>query len=120
MLKKLLIIFGGFLVTVSLTIFCAFSMLVYQIIYEPEQVSVLRFIAGKMPQTNEVISGTINESNFVIQASEPFRLVFCFMVITFCLYVLVGIFRVIMMAGLELIKLGTSLVETEQNFDSKF
>ncbi len=120
MLKKLLIIFGSSLVTVSLTVFLAFSMLVYQVIYEPEQVDILKFIASKMPQTDEVISGRINDSNFVIHATEPFRLIFCFMAITVCLYVLVGIFRVIMMAGLELIKLGTSLVATEQDFDSKF
>lgn len=120
MLKKILIIFGSSLVTLSLAVFFVFSMLVYQVIFEPEQVDILQFIASKIPPTDEIISGAINNNNFVIHATEPFRLVFCFIAITLCLYVLVGIFRIIMMAGLELIKLGTSLVETEQDFDSKF
>jgi hypothetical protein len=119
MLKKILIIFGGVLITASLAIFLSFSMLVYQVIYEPEQVGVLKFLVSHIPQTNEAaIFGVINETNFAIHITEPFRLISCLIAITLCLYVLVGIVRVIMMAGIELIKLGASLDETEQELNN--
>jgi len=118
MLKKILIIFGGLLIITSVAIFLSFSVLVYQVIYEPEQVSVLTFLASHIPQTNEAaIFGMIDEANFAIHITEPFRLISCLIAITLCLYILVGIFRVILMAGIELIKLGVSLDETEQELN---
>lgn len=109
MLKRLLIIFGGSLITVSLAVFLVFSMFMYQVIYEPEQVEILKWLATKMPATNEALSGTINDSHFAIYVTEPFRLIACVIVISFCLSIFIGIFRVMVVAGVDLIKLGTSL-----------
>jgi hypothetical protein len=72
MLKNILIIFGGAFITASLAIFLSFSMLVYQLIYEPQQVGVLKFPASHIPQTNEAaIFGSINKANFAFHLTEP-------------------------------------------------
>jgi hypothetical protein len=119
MLKKILIIFGGSLITVSLAVSLVFSMFLYQVIYEPEQIGILKWLASKMPQTNEALSGTINDSHFAIYITEPFRLIACVIAITFCLSIFVGIFHIIVAVGIDLIKLGTSF-DTAEKFDNKF
>lgn len=115
MLKKLLIIFGCSLITVSLVVFLVFSMFIYQIIYEPEQIEVLKWLATKMPETNEALSGTINDSHFAIYITEPFRLIACVIVISFCLSIFIGIFRTMVVAGVALIRLGSSIHTKEQD-----
>lgn len=112
MLQKVLIAIGGLLVASAVAVFLCFTWLVYQIIYEPEQVTVLKFLEQHLPVNTEAISGVILDNQFVIQVHEPFRLLFCFIGIVLCLSVLISIFRVILQAGIEIIKLGTVHTET--------
>ena len=91
--------------------------MVYQLIYTPEQIGVLQFLIKHIPQSQDLISGNINGNNFVIQLAEPFRLMACLIVIVICSSVLVGIFRVILQAGIALIKLSTNLPEQYNNIN---
>jgi len=84
MLQKILIALGSVLIGASLIAFFQFAQLIYQLIYSPEQIGILQFIIKHIPETQEVISGTINTEHFVIQLAEPFRLISCLIVITLC------------------------------------
>ena len=113
MLQKILIAIGTLLIAGALLAFFQFAQVVYQLIYMPEQVGVFQFLIKHIPQSQDLISGTINGNNFVIQLAEPFRLLVCLFVIVLSSSILVGIFRVILLAGIELIKLGTAQTTTE-------
>ena len=113
MLQKILITAGGVLIAIALFAFFQFGQMVYQLIYTPEQIGILQFLIKHIPQSQELISGTISGNNFAIQLAEPFRLMACLITIVLCSSVLVGIFRVIMLAGVELIKLAVTLAPVE-------
>ena len=116
MYRNILITLGSALIGASLIAFFQFVQLIYQLFHNPEQVGILQFIIKHIPETQEIISGTINTEHFTIQLAEPFRLLSCLIVITLCSSVLVGVFRIIMMAGMELIKLG--IAQTTAEFDN--
>lgn len=109
MLQKLLLFIGLVLIAAALFAFFQFAQVVYQLIYTPEQIGILQFLIRHIPESRDLLSGTLDNKNFVIQLAEPFRLMACLVTIVLCSSVLVGIFRVILQAGIELIKLSATL-----------
>lgn len=109
MLQKILLSIGLVLITAALFAFFQFAQMIYQLIYTPEQVGILQFLIKHIPESQDLLLGTVDNKHFVIQLAEPFRLMACLVTIVLCSSVLVGIFRVILQAGVELIKLSTTL-----------
>lgn len=105
MLQKILLAAGLVLIAISVFAFFQFVQVVYQLIYTPEQIGIFQFLIKHIPEQQELFSGTVNGSSFVINLAEPYRLIVCLIAIVICLSILLGVFRIILLVGVKLIKL---------------
>ena len=104
--ERLMLLSGGVLIVVAVTLLLLIGLLVYQIFYEPESVKLVQFLMENIKLSDRAFFGHIGGSEFYINMADPVKYFLYLFALIIILSIVVNILRGIMSAGITLIKSG--------------
>ncbi len=110
---KFLIFMGSLLIIAAVTVLLLVGFLTYQIFYQPEQVTLIKYLMETINMSDKAFFGRVDNSDFFVHISDPIKYFLYFMATFLILSIVVKIFSSIMSAGVGLIK----VANTHRNSD---
>jgi len=110
---KFLVFMGSLLVVASVTVLLLVGLLTYQIFYQPEQVTLIKYLMETIDLSDKAFFGKMNGENFFIHISDPIKYFLYFMATFLILSIVVKIFSSILTAGIKLIKVANTSLQTD-------
>ena len=112
-LGKIFLLVGGALVVAGVVLLGFLGVAIYQIIEAPNDVGLVKFVLEHLRSGERMIYGNMGNETFELSVTEPARTVFLLFLAVMAFWIIAGIAKSIIAAGVNMIRVMSSLAKEQ-------
>ena len=112
-LGKIFLLVGGALVVAGVVLLGFLGVAIYQIIEAPNDVGLVKFVLEHLRSGERMIYGHTGNETFELSVTEPARTVFLLFLAVMTFWIIAGIAKSIIAAGVNMIRVMSSVAKEQ-------
>jgi len=112
-LGKIFLLVGGALVVAGVVLLGFLGVAIYQVIEAPNNVGLVKFVLENLRSGERMIYGHTGNETFELSVTEPARTVFLLFLAVMTFWIIAGIAKSIIAAGVNMIRVMSSVAKEQ-------